>query len=58
VDDELTDQLLFRDVKKNEKHYFETSIPNKKKMSRIQFKVLKTSSPAVIIGIKGLILRR
>jgi len=58
VDDELTDQLLFRDVKKNEKHYFETSIPNKKKLSRIQFKVLKTSSPAVIIGIKGLILRR
>jgi PKD repeat protein len=58
VDDELTDQLLFRDVKKNDKRYFETSIPNKKKMSRIQFKVLKTSSPAVIIGIKGLILRK
>jgi PKD repeat protein len=58
VDNELMDQLLFRDVKKNEKRYFETSIPNKKKISRIQFKVLKTSSPAVIIGIKGLILRR
>lgn len=58
VDNELTDQLLFRDVKKNKKHYFETSIPNKKKRSRIQFKVLKTSSPAVIVGITGLILRR
>jgi PKD repeat protein len=58
VDNELTDQLLFRDVKKNEKRYFETSIPNKKKRSRVQFKVLKTSSPAVIVGIKGLILRR
>jgi PKD repeat protein len=58
VDNELADQLLFRDVKKNEKRYFETSIPNKKKRSRIQFKVLKTSSPAVIVGIKGLILRR
>lgn len=58
VDNELTDQLLFRDVKKNEKRYFETSIPNKKKRSRLQFKVLKTSSPAVIVGIKGLILKR
>lgn len=58
VDNELTDQLLFRNVKKNEKRYFETSIPNKKKISRIQFKVLKTSSPAVIVSIKGLILKR
>ncbi len=58
VEDELIDQLLFRDVKKDEKRYFETSIPNKKKTSRIQFKVFKTSSPAVIVGIKGLILKR
>jgi PKD repeat protein len=58
VDDVLTDQLLFRDVKKQEKRYFETSIANKKKVSRIQFKVLKTSSPAVIVGITGLTLRR
>lgn len=58
VDDQLTDQLLFRDVKKNEVRYFETSIPNKKKKSRVFFKVLKTSSPAVIIGIKGLILEK
>jgi PKD repeat protein len=58
VDEELTDQLLFRDVKKHEKRYFETSIANKKKVSRIRFTVLKTSSPAVIIGIKGLMLRR
>jgi hypothetical protein len=58
VDNQLTDQLLFRDVKKNEVRYFETSIPNKKRKSRVFFKVLKTSSPAVIIGIKGLILKK
>lgn len=58
IENELTDQLLFRDVKKNEKRYFETSIPNKKKRSRIQFKVLKTSSPAVIVGIKGVTLKK
>jgi PKD repeat protein len=58
VDDELVDQLLFRDVKKNEVRRFETSIPNKKKMSKVFFKVLKTSSPAVIVGIKGLILKK
>lgn len=58
VDNRLTDQLLFRDVKKNEVRYFETSIPNKKKKSSIFFKVLKTSSPAVIVGIKGLILKK
>jgi PKD repeat protein len=58
VDNQLTDQLLFRDVKKNEVRYFETSIPNKKMKSNIFFKVLKTSSPAVIVGIKGLILKK
>jgi PKD repeat protein len=58
VDDRLTDQLLFRDVKKNEVRYFETSIPNKKRKSRVFFKVLKTSSPAVIVGIKSLILEK
>jgi PKD repeat protein len=58
VNEELTDQLLFRDVKKKEVRYFETSLPNKKQLSRVRFQVLKTSSPAVIVGIKGLILKR
>ena len=58
VDDELRDQLLFRDVKKDEKRYFETAVPNKKKKSQVQFKVLRVSSPAVIVGITGLILKR
>lgn len=58
VNDELTDQLLFRDVKKKEVRHFETSLPNKKRLSRVRFQVLKTSSPAVIIGIKGLILKK
>jgi PKD repeat protein len=58
ADEELVDQLLFRDVKKEEIRHFETSIPNKKKSSRLYFQVLKTSSPAVIIGIKGLKLKK
>jgi PKD repeat protein len=58
VDNTMTDQLLFRDVKKKEIRYFETSIPNTKKQSQIRFQVLKTSSPAVIVGIKGLMLKR
>ncbi len=55
--DQLIDQLLFRDVKKNEIRTFESSIPNDKKNTKIKFEVLKTSSPSVIIGIKGLILK-
>lgn len=58
VNEELTDQLLFRDVKKKEIRFFETSLPNKKHLSRVRFQVLKTSSPAVIVGIKGLILKK
>ncbi len=56
--EEMIDQLLFRDVKKNETRSFETSIPNMKNDTKIKFEVLKTSSPSVIIGIKGLILRK
>jgi len=55
--DKLIDQLLFRDVKKDEIRTFESSIPNDKKNTKIKFEVLKTSSPSVIIGIKGLILK-
>jgi hypothetical protein len=58
VDNTLTDQLLFRDVKKKEIRYFETSIPHTKTQSHIRFQVLKTSSPAVIVGIKGLTVKK
>ncbi len=54
----LSDQLLFRDVKKGEKRFFETSIPNTGKETRILFQVLNTSSPAVIVGIKNLLLKK
>ncbi len=56
VNDEMIDQLLFRDVKKGEKREFETSIPSMKK-GKVMFRVLKTSSPSVIVGLKGIILR-
>ncbi len=56
--EELIDQLLFRDVKKDEIRNFKSSIPNLKDNTKIKFEVLKTSSPSVIIGIKGLILRK
>jgi hypothetical protein len=58
VDNKLADQLLFRDVGKNRECYFETFVPNWKKTSRVVFNVLKTSSPAVIVGIKELILKK
>ncbi len=57
VNDNMVDQLLFRDVKKGEKREFETSVPGREK-GKVVFRVLKTSSPSVIVGIKGLILRR
>jgi len=53
LDDQMTDQLLFRDVKKDEVRSFETSIPNRGK-GKVVFRVLKTSSPSVVIGIRGL----
>ncbi len=56
VNDKLVDQLLFRDVKKNETRNFETSVPGRHK-GKIVFQVLKTSSPSVIVGIKGIILK-
>jgi len=55
--EKLIDQLLFRNVKKGELRTFESSIPNDGN-SKIKFEVLKTSSPSVIIGIKGLILKK
>jgi hypothetical protein len=58
VDNKLTDQLVFRDVKKDRQCYFETFIPNWEKTSQVVFNLLKTSSPSVIIGIKELILKK
>jgi hypothetical protein len=58
ADNKLCDQLLFRDVKKGETRYFETSVPHKRKQTRVFFQVLKTSSPAVIVGIKNLVLNK
>ncbi|MBE0664234.1 MAG: hypothetical protein IH584_00320, partial [Candidatus Aminicenantes bacterium] len=52
------DQLLFRDVKKDEKRFFETSVPNSEKESRILFQVLKSSSPSLIIGILELQVKK
>ncbi len=54
----LIDQLLFRDVKKDEKLQFETSVPNTEKESRLAFQVLKSSSPSVIIGQAELQLKK
>jgi hypothetical protein len=58
ADNQLVDQLLFRDVKKDETRHFETSVPNQKKNTNVTFQVLTTSSPAVIIGLKNLTLKR
>ena len=52
------DQLLFRDVKKDEKRLFETSVPNSEKESRILFQVLKSSSPSLVIGILELQVKK
>jgi hypothetical protein len=58
ADNHLVDQLLFRDVKKGETRTFETSLPHPAKKTKILFQVLKSSSPSVIVGIKGLTLKR
>lgn len=54
--DQLTDQLLFRNVRKNESLSFETSAPHSGPETRIYFQVLKTSSPAVVVGVHSLTL--
>jgi PKD repeat protein len=56
--DQLVDQLLFRDVKKDERKMFETSVPNMEKESRVIFEVLKSSSPSVVIGYTELTLKK
>ena len=54
----LVDQLLFRDVKKDERKTFETSVPNPEKESRVVFQVLKSSSPSVLVGYAELTLKK
>jgi hypothetical protein len=56
--DELVDQLLFRDLKKDEVRLFETSVPNAARESRVAFQVLKSSSPSVLIGYEELKLKK
>jgi hypothetical protein len=58
VDDRFTDQLLFRNIKKDLEYDFETFVPHRGETSRVVFNVLKTSSPAVIVGIKELVLKK
>jgi hypothetical protein len=58
ANENLIDQLLFRDVKKDAKLQFETSVPNAEKESRLVFQVLKSSSPSMIIGQAELQLKR
>ncbi len=58
ADDDLVDQLLFRDIGRGDTRHFETSVPNKKSTSRVVFQVLNTSSPSVILGIHTLILKK
>ncbi len=54
VNRKLTDRLVFRDVKKNVPRSFETYIPNDAATGNVHFELLKTSSPAVIVGIDKL----
>jgi len=58
ANDSMIDQLLFRDVKKDEEMLFETSVANLEKESRVVFQVLKSSSPSVIIGHTELNLKK
>ncbi|MCU0235513.1 MAG: PKD domain-containing protein [Acidobacteria bacterium] len=54
----MVDQLLFRDLKKDEVRLFETSVPNAGRESRIVFEVLKSSSPSMLVGYEELTLKK
>lgn len=56
--EDMVDQLLFRDVRKDEARLFETSVPNRSRESRVTFQVLKSSSPAVLVGYQELLLKK
>jgi len=57
ANDVKIDQLLFRDVRKDEKRAFETSVPNAGPECRVVFQVLKSSSPSVLIGYLEMLLK-
>lgn len=53
----LVDQLLFRDVRKHEIRKFATSIIKTGSLRKVRMELLKISSPAVLVGIKEVVLR-
>jgi hypothetical protein len=55
---EFVDQLLFRNVHKDEARFFETSVPNTGKECLVAFHVLKSSSPSVLVGYEELTLKK
>ncbi|HDP95459.1 MAG TPA: PKD domain-containing protein [Candidatus Aminicenantes bacterium] len=57
TDEIMTDQLVFRNVQKDRELRFETSVPHNGD-SRVLFQLLKTSSPAVVVGLQNLRLKR
>lgn len=54
----MVDQLLFRDIRKDEARRFETSVPNRDGESVVTFQVLKSSSPSVLVGYEELKLKK
>ena len=56
--EELVDQLLFRDVLRDQPRPFETSVPNPGGETLVSFQVLKSSSPSVLVGYEELRLKR
>lgn len=54
----LVDQLLFRDIRKDEVRHFESSVPNQDKESVVTFQVLKSSSPSLLVGYEELKLKK
>ncbi len=56
--EDMVDQLLFRDIRKDEVRLFETSVPNRDRESLVTFQVLKSSSPSVLVGYEELRLKK
>ena len=56
--EDMVDQLLFRDIRKDELRRFETSVPNRDPESVVTFQVLKSSSPSVLVGYEELRLKK
>jgi PKD repeat protein len=58
ANDTKVDQLLFRDVKKDEKRSFETSVSGSQAENRIVLQVLKSSSPSRLVGGLEAVLKK